>query len=92
VLGHRLGAEHVQRRARDFSGIQRGLEILFHHQRAPGHVEHPDAVLALGQSIRVQPVLGVRGTGQVQREEVGRRVDPVRGGGLLHAQLAVALG
>jgi hypothetical protein len=92
VVGDRLGAEDVERRAGDLAGVQRVLERLVDDERAAGHVEHAHAVLHLREGLRVEPALGLRRLGQVQREEVRHGVDVVGGRRLLHAQLAVALG
>ena len=92
VLGDRLGAEDVERRAADLARVQRGLEVLVDDQRPAGDVEHAHAVLALGQRLGVEPALGLRRLGQVQGQEVGLGVDVVGGLGLLDAEVAVALG
>jgi hypothetical protein len=92
VLRDRLGAEDVERGARDLPGVQRGLEVLVDDERPAGDVEDPHAVLALGQRLGVEPALGLRRLGQVEREEVRLGVDVVGGPGLLHAEVAVALG
>ena len=68
------------------------MQVLVDHQRPAGDVEDPHAVLALGEHLGVEPALGVGRLGQVQREEVGDRVDVVGRLGLLDPQLAVALG
>ncbi len=92
MVGDRLRSEHVQRGPRDLARVERGLEILVDHQRPASDVEDPHPVLALGQHLGVQPPLGVGRLGQVQRQEVGGRVDVVGRVRLLDAQLAVALG
>ena len=92
VLGDRLGAEHVERRAADLARVERRLQVLVDDQRPAGDVEDPHAVLALRERLGVQPALGVGRLGQVERDEVGVGVDVVGGLGLLDAELAVALG
>ena len=92
MLGHRLGAEHVERGAGDLAAVERRLEILVDDQRAAGDVEHPDAVLALGQHLSVQPALGVGRLRKVDRQEVGHGIDIVGRFGALGAKVAVALG
>ena len=92
MIGDRLGAEHVERGAGDLARIERGLQVLVDDERPAGHVQHADAVLALCERLGVEPPLGFGRLRQVQRQEVGDRVDGVRGLRLLDPELAVALG
>ena len=92
MFGDRLGAEDVERSPGDLSGIKRGLEILVDDQRPSRDVEHAHAVSALRERSRVQPPLGVRCLGQMEREKVGDGVDVIGARRLLDAELAVAIG
>ena len=92
MVGDRLAAEDVERRARDLAAVERRLEVGVDDQRAARDVEHADAVLALRERGGVEPALGRVVLGQVEREEVGPGVDVVGGVGLLDPELAVALG
>ena len=91
VVGDRLLGEDVQRGAGDLAGVDRGLEVLVDHERPAGDVDDPHAVLALGQRLGVDEALGLRGLGQVQRDEVAGGEHVVGGLGLLGADLAEAL-
>ena len=92
VLGHRLGWEHVERRAGHLAGLERRLEGLEVDQLAAGAVDDPDAVLHRGEGLRAQPVDRLRGLRQVDRDQVGAGVELLAGVDALDGELAEALG
>ena len=73
VVGHRLLAEHVERRARHLAGVERRPQRVLDHQLAARDVDHAHAVLHLREGLGVEPVLGLRRDRQVDRDEVGLR-------------------
>ena len=91
VAGGRLLAEHVECGAGDLPRVERRLKVLLHEQRPAGDVQDPDAVLHPRERVRVEPVLGLGGLGQVDGDEVGDGVEIVRGRGALDAELAESL-
>ncbi len=60
VVGHRLLAEHVERRARHLAGVERRPQRVLDHQQAARDVDHAHAVLHLREGLGVEPVLGLR--------------------------------
>ena len=68
VLGDRLRAEDVQRRAGDLAGVQRGLQVGVDDEPAAGDVDDAHAVLAPGER------LGVRGSRASPASWAGGRV------------------
>ena len=92
VLGHRLALEHVERHARDLARVERILQRVLVDQPAARDVQQPHAVSHRGERGRVDEAFGLGCLGQVDRDEVRLGVDVLDAVGLLHAQLAVALG
>ena len=92
VVGDRLAREDVERGAGDLAGVERVLERGVVDELAARAVDHAHAVLHLRERLGVQPAARLGRLGQVDRDEVGLRVDVGAGLGLLDAQLAVALG
>jgi hypothetical protein len=92
VLGDRLGAEDVERRAADLARVQAASRSssTISGPRATFSTRTPSLHLA-SASASSQPSVSGR-LGQVQGQEVGLRVDLVGGLGLLDAEIAVALG
>ena len=91
MVGDRLLAEDVQCRRGDLAGVQGVLECGVDDQRAAGDVEYPHAVLHLREGGGVEPVLGVRGAGQVHGDEVSRGIHLLGRQGALGAEFAEAL-
>ena len=75
VVRDRLAREHVERRARDLAAVERVLERRVVDQLAARAVDHPHAVAALRERLRVQPAPRLRRPRQVERDEVGLRVE-----------------
>ena len=71
VLGRRLLDEDVESGAGDVLGIQRIDQRLLVDQTAARTIDDAHALLGLGQSRRVDDVLGLVGQRRVQRDEVG---------------------
>jgi hypothetical protein len=92
MLGDRLLGEDVEGRARDLARLQRLLERGMVDQLPPRTVDDQDAILHLREGLGVEPVRGLRGPRQVERDHVRARVEVGRALGALHPQLAVALG
>ena len=92
IVGDRLRGEHIQRSAPHLARVERVLQRRVVDQPAAGDVEDAHAVAHLRERFGVQPVLRVRRLRQMDRDEVGLRVEHLAVLGLLHAQLAVALG
>ena len=92
VLGERLRREHVERRAAHLSRLDGGLERIEVDELAARAVDDPHAVLHLRDGLGVDPVDGVRGLGEMDRDDVGPRVQLVGRLRVLHAELPEALG
>jgi hypothetical protein len=92
MLGRRLGREHVDRGPRDLARVEPLLQSQLVDQPAARDVEDPHAVAHLGDRRRVDEPLRLLGLWQVNRDEVGARVDRVDVVGLLDADLTVELG
>ena len=91
MVGERLLREDVERGAADLSGSERRLQGVEVDQLAARAVDDPNLVLHLRDRLGVDPVHGVGGLGQVDRDDVGLRVELVGGLGALDAELAEAL-
>ena len=92
MIGHRLGREHVQRRAADRPVLERLLERLEVDQLTAGTVDDPDAVLHLRQRLGIDPVDRLRRLRQVDRDQVGAGVELVDVADPFDAELLEALG
>ncbi len=69
----------------------RGLQVVVDHELPARDVDHAHAVLHLREGVRVQPALGLGRDRQVDRDEVGGRVEVVGRLRPLHSGLAEAL-
>ena len=67
----RFFLEHVERRARDMTAFDGGLEIGFDDEAATCAIDDADALLALGDVLGVQDIARLVGQGRVQRDEIG---------------------
>ena len=84
--------KHVEAGAADLAGLDRVLERGVVDQLAARAVDDPHAVLHLRERLGVHEVRRLGGLGQVDRDDVGARVEVLGGLGPLDAQLPVALG
>jgi hypothetical protein len=72
--GQRLGAEHIQRGARQVAAVQQRQQVVVHQVRAARHVDDIAARLQARQRVAVEDVLRVRRQRQqVDQHAAGRQ-------------------
>ena len=91
VLGEGLLGEDVERRAGDLARLERRHERVEVDQLAAGAVDDPHPVAHLRDRLGVDPVDGLGRLRQVDRDQVGARVELLAGLDALDAELAEAL-
>ena len=75
----RLHGEHVERRAGNLAGLERGDERGLIHQFAARAIDDAHALLHGGQGFGVDDALGLRGEADVQGEIIGGSEELVHG-------------
>src|SRR5204862_439226 len=91
MVSEGLRREDVERGAGHLAGVQSRLDRLQVDQLAPRAVDDAHAVLHARDRLVVDPVHRVRGLRQVDRHDVGLRVELIRGLCVLDSELAKSL-
>ena len=91
MLGERLGREDVERRAGDLAGLEPGEQRVEVDQLAACAVDHPHAVAHPGDRLGIDPAHRLGRLRQVDRDQVGARVELLAALDALDSELAEAI-